>query len=244
MEKIKRQIQYNYSVRNEKIKYIVVHDTGNPSAGADAKSHFNYFNNANRESSADIFVDDVSAWYVNDYIHYYTWHCGDGKGRYGITNSNSIGVEMCINLDGRYKDTLRNTAVVVRELMQELNIPESRVVRHYDASRKNCPASMNKDNWKIWDEFKKMISESEGLNMTQYEELKRKIETLINAVEEIKKSTEKVYRYTTEVPEWGRPTIQKLLDKGLYKGSNESDLNLPESLLRTLVINDRAGLYD
>jgi hypothetical protein len=47
-----------------------------------------------------------------------------------------------------------------------------------------------------------------------------------------------------EVPEWGRPTIQKLLDKGLYKGTSDSDLNLPENFLRTLVINDRAGLYD
>ena len=60
----------------------------------------------------------------------------------------------------------------------------------------------------------------------------------------VEKSMEKVYHYTKEVPEWGRPTIQKLLDKGLYKGASESDLNLPDNLLRTLVINDRAGLYD
>jgi hypothetical protein len=79
--------------------------------------------------------------------------------------------------------------------------------------------------------------------MSQYEELKNQIADLTKAIEELKNSQEKVYKYTVDVPAWGRPTIQKLLDKGLYKGVSESDLNLPESLLRTVVINDRAGLY-
>lgn len=75
------------------------------------------------------------------------------------------------------------------------------------------------------------------LNMSQYEELKSEIQAL-------KAAQETVYHYTVDVPDWARPTIQKLLDKGIYKGASESDLNLPESLMRTLVINDRAGLYD
>lgn len=57
-------------------------------------------------------------------------------------------------------------------------------------------------------------------------------------------SNEKVYHYTVELPEYARPTIQKLLDKGIYTGVSESDLNLPETLMRMLVINDRVGLYD
>ena len=111
MNKIHKQIKYNHSLRNSKIKYIVVHDTGNTGRGSNAKAHFNYFNGGNRGSSADIFVDDTSVWYVNDYKKYYSWHCGDGKGRYGITNSNSIGVEMCINLDGNYNEALKNTHI-------------------------------------------------------------------------------------------------------------------------------------
>lgn len=55
--------------------------------------------------------------------------------------------------------------------------------------------------------------------------------------------TQKIYHYTQEIPEWGRSTIQKLLDKGIYSGASNADLNLPETLLRVLVINDRAGLY-
>ena len=234
MEKFKKQMQYNYSTRKEKIKYIVVHDTGNRSAGSNAKAHYNYFNGGDRGSSADIFVDDASSWYVNDYKKYYTWHCGDGKGRYGITNSNSIGVEMCINLDSNYNTALKNTMQVVKELMQELNIPKSRVVRHYDASRKNCPQSMNNGDWKTWKEFKQMLSESEGLTVTQYEELKAEIKNL-NPV---------VYNYIdNNMPDWAKPTIKKLVNKGILKG-NENGLNLTEDLMRILVINDRAGLYD
>ena len=29
-----------------------------------------------------------------------------------------------------------------------------------------------------------------------------------------------------------------------YKGASASDLNLPESLMRQMVMNDRAGLYE
>ena len=83
-----------------------------------------------------------------------------------------------------------------------------------------------------------------GLTMSQYEELKNEISTLKESIETLKKSKEKVYNYVSELPDWGRPTIEKLMGKGLYKGASASDLNLPESLLRTLVINDRAGLYD
>ncbi len=55
---------------------------------------------------------------------------------------------------------------------------------------------------------------------------------------------EPVYNWTLEVPEWGRPTIQKLLDKGWLKGDENGALGLTETAVRLLVINDRAGLYD
>lgn len=53
-----------------------------------------------------------------------------------------------------------------------------------------------------------------------------------------------IYNYIDcNMPEWARPTIQKLVDKGCLKG-DENGLNLTDELLRILVINDRAGLYD
>lgn len=244
MNIIKKQIAYNRSKRSSAIKYIVIHDTGNKSKGANASSHFNYFNGGDRQSSADFFVDSEQIIQINDYKKYYTYQCGDGRGKYGITNANSIGIEICVNSDGDYQKAYKSAIELTKYLMKELNIPIERVVRHYDASRKNCPASMSSNNWELWQKFKKLLSESEELTMAQYDELKKEIAALEKTIESLKKSAEKVYHYTAEVPDWGRPTIQKLLDKGLFKGASESDLNLPDNLLRTLVINDRAGLYD
>ena len=70
-----------------------------------------------------------------------------------------------------------------------------------------------------------------------------KFNMLVEQVDKLTKESERIYHYTVELPSWARATIQKLLDKGLYAGASEGDLNLPESLMRNLVINDRAGLY-
>jgi len=159
----KKQIAYNISKRNTAATYIVIHDTGNKNRGADAEAHFRYFNGGNRNSSADFFVDDKQILQVNDYIKNYTWHCGDGKGRYGITNANSIGIEICVNSDGNYEKAYANAIELTKHLMKELNITVDRVVRHYDASRKNCPASMSSQNWALWNDFRKALIAQEEL---------------------------------------------------------------------------------
>lgn len=53
----------------------------------------------------------------------------------------------------------------------------------------------------------------------------------------------KVYKTLADIPSWGKATVQKLLKKGYIKGTGE-ELNIEENMLRTLIINDRAGLYD
>lgn len=86
------------------------------------------------------------------------------------------------------------------------------------------------------------------LTMTQYEELKKENKELKKQIDKLTKALnepkETVYHYTKDVPEYGRPTVQKLLDKGFLKGENEADLNLPESMFRTLVVLDRSGAFD
>lgn len=48
-----------------------------------------------------------------------------------------------------------------------------------------------------------------------------------------------------EVPEWGRPTIKKLVDKGALQGvDDEGNLRLTFDLVRLYVTHDRLGLYD
>lgn len=52
-----------------------------------------------------------------------------------------------------------------------------------------------------------------------------------------------IYKTLADVPAWGRPTVEKLLEKGYLEGTGDG-LNLEHNMLRVLVINDRAGLYD
>jgi hypothetical protein len=102
--------------------------------------------------------------------------------------------------------------------MQKYNIPASRVIRHYDVWGKVCPAPFV-NNPEQWEDFKKRLTESEGLSVTQYEELKKLIT----------ENKEQVFHYLKDVPEWGQPTIKKLWDKGYFKGESADDLNLPYS---------------
>lgn len=239
MEIIKKQIAYNISKRNTAIKYIVIHDTGNKSKGANANAHFNYFNGGNRQSSADFFVDDKNIIRINDYTKYYTWAVGDGKGKYGITNPNSVSIEICVNADGDYEKAFLKTVELTKLLMAELNIPADRVIRHYDATRKNCPASMSSNSWSKWNELKEKITESEDLTMAQYEELKREIEALKQKNEALESIVGAMYQTEDEIPDYYLSTIKPLIEKGAIKGVGNNKLNLPEIMVRTLVIINR-----
>ena len=235
------QIKYNRSNRGgTPIKYIVVHDTGNSSRGANATAHYNYFNGGDRSSSADFFVDDTQVLCVNDYYKFYTWHCGDGHGKYGITNRNSVGIEFCINVDSDRDKTLERTAQLVRELMQELNIPIDRVVRHYDASRKNCPQSMSGNGWAQWYKFKEKLK-GEDLTMAQYEELKNEISQLTETVKVL--ATElhdlkhpMIYNYIdNNMPEWARSAVSWAVENGILNG-DENGLNLDDKDIRYITM--------
>lgn len=90
----------------------------------------------------------------------------DGSGKYGITNYNSIGIELCVNSDGDYNKAFDNTIKLTKMLMKKYNIPASRVVRHYDASRKMCPYSMSSNNWAKWNQFKNSLNDTTSGNVT------------------------------------------------------------------------------
>lgn len=235
---------YNYTPMTDKENlYIVIHYVGSVST---AKNNADYFARMRLQSSAHYFVDETSIWQIvldKDRA----WHCGgdiQGSGGHkfhGIcTNSNSIGIEMCCKLTDKNKwyfedRTVENTIDLVRHLMVKHNIPIERVIRHYDVTGKKCPEPFV--NNVAWEKFKKRITKGGELSMTQYEELKTEIERL-------KQSQEKVYHLWSELPGYASDIIKELYERGIYRGSGSADLNLPESLMRAIVINYRAGLYN
>ena len=72
--------------------------------------------------------------------------------------------------------------------------------------------------------------------VTRMDELEQRINRLENPM---------IYNYIDQnLPEWSRPTIQKLTAKGYLKGNDQGELGLTDEMLKLFVINDRAGVYD
>lgn len=141
------------------IKYIVIHYTGTT---ASAENNCKYFSGGNRNASADFFIGtDGTIWQFNKNLkNYYSWHCGDGYGAYGITNANSIGIEVVSAGKVYTKAQQESLNKLVTWLMGQHDVPASRVVRHYDASRKLCPAPYcgTKAKNERWTKLRKKIT--------------------------------------------------------------------------------------
>lgn len=162
---IQRKISpYNHYDNANKPAYIVLHYTGNNTDTA--KNNADYFFGGNRGASAHYFVDDNSIWQsVEDYDG--AWAVGDGGGKYGITNTNSISVEMCC-VNGVVTDKTESNALdLVKHLQKKYNISNNNVVRHYDASRKICP-NWSANNWARWNNFKNKLNVVEEVNYSMY----------------------------------------------------------------------------
>ena len=151
---IKKISPYNHSNGNN-VQYIVIHSTGN--TNDTAKNNADYFYRADRQASAHYFVDDTSIYQIVE-ENQAAWHCGDGGMKYGIGNHNSIGIEMCGTANGHISDkTINNTIELVKALQSRYGLSNDRVVRHYDASRKNCPSQFSANNWARWTDFKNRL---------------------------------------------------------------------------------------
>ena len=133
----------NYGgARGAVIRFIVVHFTSN--LGDSAKNNADYFAREIVKASAHYFVDETEIWQSvpDDRV---AWHCG-GKTYYHAEcrNSNSIGVEICMNgKNGSVRQgSIDHAAQLVRALMARYGIPAERVLRHDDVTHKSCPAPM------------------------------------------------------------------------------------------------------
>ena len=167
-----------------------------------------------------------------------TVYCGRGLNLgAGVAGHNSHVISIGFQGDYHSKpktmpDAQYNAGIDIIRYVKEKVPTIRKVCGHKDLMSTACPGI-----YFPLAEMKTLKKRAGELTVTQYEELKKELE-------ELKASQEKVYHYTIELPDWAKPTVQKLLYKGLYKGADASDLNMPESLMRILVINDRAGLYD
>lgn len=137
--------------KGNKIQYITPHQTGNMGIGANAQMHANLQSNLNsRQASWHYQVDDrIAIQSFEDDVM--CWAAGDGR---GPGNTASIHIEMCINADGDYEQTINNGAALVKMLMDKYGLDRSRIKQHHDWSGKNCPAQLRAGYKGItWEDF-------------------------------------------------------------------------------------------
>lgn len=151
------------SYDNQTVKYIVIHNTDNYAAGANARAHARAQHDGNFSGySAHVYVDDTGAYQATPYDRG-AWHIGVNYGGrlFGIANNrNAIGIEMCVQAGYNYEKAFQNTVDVCRQLMKKYNVDTDHVIQHYDACAKNCPSAIRARG--DWQRFKKLISTNQA----------------------------------------------------------------------------------
>lgn len=87
------------------------------------------------------------------------------------------------------------------------------------------------------------LNNEEELTLAQFEEIISRLDALDERLHSIEDTM--IYNYMdSNMPEWARETIQKLMDKGYLTGVADNELGLTTDMLRIFVIMDKAGVFD
>ena len=200
-------------------EYLTIHSTGNPKSTA--RNERDYLTNPENTTATGwhICIDDTMAIEAIP-LNEVAWHAGDGTE--GKGNRASIGIELAES--GDRQKMLVNAAILIAKMLHERDWGVDRLRRHYDWIGKTCPRIFyDNGTWKGWHDFKASVA--------------NELSKLTN-----KGDKEMRYNKVEELPEWAKPTIQKLIDKGHLRGDGQG-LNLSEDMVRIFVIHDRMSLY-
>ena len=135
-----------------KPNYVIIHETDNWSKGANAHAHATAMKNGNLAGTVHYYVDSQECYQTLEHQDG-AWAVGDGHGRYGISNLNSINIEICVNPESNYYLAVDRAAELAAMLLNQYGWDTSHLKRHYDASRKHCPRRILDEG--LWDNFVK-----------------------------------------------------------------------------------------
>ena len=190
-------------IGQNKPAYVVIHETDNWSKGADAEAHANAMKNGNLKGTVHYYVDSQQTYQTLEHQDG-AWAVGDGHGKYGISNFNSINIEICVNPETDYYVAVDRAEQLAAILLNQYGWDTSHLKRHYDASRKHCPRRILDEG--LWDGFvektKSYMKKSTG-------------ETATSA------ATAQLYRVRTA---WNKASSQI----GAYKVLENAKANCPE----------------
>lgn len=149
------------------VRKLVMHWTAN--SGGTAQNHKRYFAGIKTYASAHIFVDRKETLCIIP-LNEVAYHANERTNKIpaleatasyyqgGDANLCTIGIEMCVEYDGKiHKDTVERAEDVAVELCKKYGLdPKTDIVRHYDVTGKNCPAPWVSDSTQFT-AFKKAV---------------------------------------------------------------------------------------
>lgn len=142
------EMHYNRPAYQMDAESITIHETGNMSTGAGAKSHAAYIKKVTTKTSWHYTVDDKEI-YQHLPINENAWHAGDGSK--GKGNRSSIAIEICVNIDGDFEKAKENAKKLIQYLMKETGIET--VIPHKNWSGKECPRKILNSGWKTFIDY-------------------------------------------------------------------------------------------
>ena len=202
-------------------------------------------------------ADGTIATYQTLPWNHRAWHCGSGKN--GSGNNTHISFEICEDglTNGNYFNKVYNEAVELTAYLCEMYsfnpLKDGVVICHSEGHSRGI-ASNHSDvmHWfpkhgKSMDTFRQDVYNK--MNQQEEDEMTEELKSILNSINSKLASIEAVttkkmiYNYIDEnLPDWATPTIQKLVRKGYLQGTGDG-LNLDDTMLRLLVILDRAGVF-
>ena len=159
-----------------------------------------------------------------------------GSHAYG-ENSHTIGIHLSGDFEQAYptEDQIESCAKLIADICDRygISIDRDHIVGHGELMSTTCPGTNLQallDDNTIIGKAIYYFNQNNGISNVEPEESKQSGRSLER------------YNNIESLPDWARPTIQKMIDKGLLNG-NGTSLDLSLDMIRMFVINDRAGLY-
>lgn len=160
-----------------------------------------------------------------------------GSHAYG-ENSHTIGIHLSGDFEQAYptEDQVESCAKLIADICDRygISIDRDHIVGHGELMATSCPGVNLKtllfDNTIIGKAIF-YFNKNNGISNVEPEESKQS-----------GRSSER-FNSLDSLPDWAKPTIEKMINKGLLNG-NGASLDLSLDMIRIFVINDRAGLYN
>ena len=195
------------------------------------------------------YIDDVSCWQLLDETEI-GWHAGTGT--FGAGNRDTISIEIIMDGSGSEADraAIERGALLAAVLLNRYGFGCDRLHTHREWNGKQCPLFLL-PRWEAFKEkvngyLKEIKEEEEAMGiLAEVNVMRDKLEATLREQEKVQG---KRYHTLGDITsEYYRPTIDKLINKGVLKGKGgdgeDTEIDLSEDAVRLLVILDRSGVF-